>query len=161
MALHDFFCPTCGHDYPDVNIPIEIGAAAGAPLCVKCGSQTEWIPQVGRMDAANGPGFVAFDCYNSRNEPIHVSSLKQLRTIERQSEVDQRNGEGQPMVWRRYSQDRSNVHSHTLGTDPQQAPTKDAARKFGPEIRRSAEEPNVTFGPGVTESNASALKEAP
>ena len=112
MALHDFWCQVCGQVLVDIDVPISIGARAGAPP--HCGEPTRWIPQVGRMDGANGPGFEAFDAYDGQNRPVTVDSLKKLRDIERQSEVDARNGEGQPIVWRRYSQDASNRHTHTL-----------------------------------------------
>lgn len=49
MALHDFWCQVCGQVLVDVNVPIEIGARAGAPI--HCARVTSWIPAVGRMDA--------------------------------------------------------------------------------------------------------------
>lgn len=156
MALHDFECPSCGRIYRDVNVPIEIGAMRGAPPCLNCGVDTEWIPQIGRMDAYEP--FHEFTVRDGRNQEVVVDSLAKLRKIERESETAERNGEGQRMVWRKYSQDRSNVHVHTLGKDPQEAPSRAAAAKFGPAIRRRAEEPSVTYGPGVNDLNASALR---
>src|SRR5215510_15475138 len=110
MALHDFWCQVCGQVLVDVNISIDIGATAGAPL--HCGRPTSWIPQVGRMDAYEP--FQEFETYDGQNRPVVVDSLKKLRDIERQSEQDARNGEGQPIVWRRYSNDKSNHDVHTL-----------------------------------------------
>jgi hypothetical protein len=49
MALHDFWCQVCGQVLVDVNVPISLGAQAGAPE--HCGRRTAWIPQVGRIDA--------------------------------------------------------------------------------------------------------------
>lgn len=154
MALHDY--THCGKVARDINIPIAIGAVSGAPPCPTCGETMDWIPQVGRMDAYEP--FTEFTVKDGRGHDVLVDSLAKLRKVERESETHERNGEGQRMVWRKYSQDPSNVHVHTLGQDPQQAPTKESARRFGPGIRRQAEEPSVTFGPGVNESNASALR---
>lgn len=156
MALHDYECPSCSIRAYDINIPIEVGAVKGAPPCPECGQDMDWIPQVGRMDALEP--FQRFETTDGRGQPITIDSLHKLRQIERESEVHERNGEGQRMVWRKYSQDPSNVHVHTLGTDPQEAPSRAAAAKFGPGIRKSAEEPSVTYGPGVTDANTSALR---
>lgn len=50
----------------------------------------------------------------SGNRTFKVDSLHAMRQIERQTEQMHRNGEGQPLVWRDYSQNRSNFDSHTL-----------------------------------------------
>jgi len=151
MALHDFWCQVCGQVLTDINVPIELGARSGAPE--HCGRPTSWIPQVGRMDAGSGPGFEAFDAYDGQNHPVRVDSLHKLRAIERQSEADARNGEGQPIVWRRYSQDRSNVHTHSLapGWTGGEQPDPAYVKKFGASIRKSAEDPDLAYGPGVSD----------
>lgn len=158
MALHDYYCPTCSRVLADVPVEISVGATAGAPVC-SCGTPTEWIPQVGRMDASNGPGFQAFDTFNGRNEKVHVTSLKQLREIERQSEIDHRNGEGQPLVFRAFSNSRSQMDQSALhkSFEGGEQPTPAAKRRFGSSVQKAAEEPDRAFGPGVSESNASAL----
>lgn len=153
MANHDYGCDQCGYRAVDVWRTAAEGATANPPLC--CGVPMQWIPMIGRMDALE-PG-QEFTVYNGRNEPVLVESLAQMRKIERESEVHARNGEGQQMVWRKYSQDRSNNQVNTLGKDPQEAPNKASQRKFSQQ--RSASEPSVVFGPGVSEANASALKE--
>lgn len=157
MALHDFRCSICGKVSHDINIPISIGAVDGAPPCLWCGETMDWIPQVGRMDAYEPS--LEFDTFDGRNQPVHIDSLKKLRQVERESEIHARNGEGQPMVWRKYSQDRSNVHVSTLGESPTVAPTRSAAERFGSTLRKSAEAPDTTYGPGVSDSNTSALKD--
>lgn len=164
MALHDFECPHCGRTARDVNVPIAVGAREAivwCPTCATVGVETrmDWIPQIGRMDAANGPGFVGFDTFNGRNEKVHVSSLKQLRDLERQSEVDYKNGEGQPLVFRRWSQSDTNkdVHSLTPSLQGGEQPTEAGKHKFGSTLQKSTEAPDTGFGPGVSESNASAL----
>lgn len=155
MALHDFWCRHCGQVLVDVNIPIAIGAQAGAPL--HCGQKTSWIPQVGRMDAYEP--FQEFETRDGRNNLVTVDSLKKLRDIERDSEQRYRDGEGQPLVWRRWSQDRSNHDVHSLqpkwagGEQPDPA----YARKFGKALRKSIDEPEHTYGPGVTADTPTGL----
>lgn len=156
MALHDFFCPGCGRTFFDVDVPCAIGATKGAPECADCGRPCEWIPQVGRMDAKEP--FQAFTTYDGRNRPVVIDSLRKLRAVERESEVLAKNGEGQQIVFRAYSQDGSNRHTNTLG-DPaafSQRLDPAAIQKFG-KVLRSQEAPTTDFGPGVDESNTSAL----
>lgn len=157
MALHDFFCQTCGRVLVDIDVPIALGALAGAPD--HCGRKTAWIPQVGRMDAKEP--FQRFETTDGRGQPVVIDSLHKLRQVERESEVAFRNGEGQPMIFRRWSQDTSNQDRHTLSPDGSydggEQPTPDAVRRFGKALR-SAVEPELPFGPGVTEQNATALK---
>lgn len=153
MALHDFKCPACGHIERDHNVPIEIGAKAGAPPCpegcvtaaapmnyVGLGVSTPnaqrmtWIPKVGRMDAY-GPfqEFQASDCYGN---PVLVESMADIRKIERESEREYDHGEraddGSPLaqkqVWRDYSQDASNKDVHTFAKHPDRAMTDQTDR---------------------------------
>ena len=156
MALHDFYCQVCGQVLVDVNVPIAIGAAAGAPE--HCGRPTSWIPQVGRMDAYEP--FQEFETYDGQNRKVTVDSLHKLRQIEQQSEADARNGDGQPMVWRRYSQDHSNRDVNTLaprgwtgGAQPDPAWVK----KHGADLRKGAALENTDYGPGVSDATPSAL----
>jgi hypothetical protein len=73
--------------------------------------------------------------------------------------VHARNGEGQPMVFRRWAQSNSNRDQPTLSKDYRggEQPTAGAAHRFGSTLKRSVEAPDHTFGPGVSEANASAL----
>ena len=157
MALHDFWCQTCGQVLIDVNVPIAVGATAGAPE--HCGRPTAWLPAVGAMDAASGPGFQAFDTYDGQNRRVRVDSLKKLRDLERQSETDARNGEGQPINWRRWSQDRSNhdVHSLAPGWTGGAQPDPAFVKKHGARIRRDAAVADTEYGPGVSDATPSAL----
>lgn len=157
MARHDFFCQECGQVLVDINIPIAIGAAAGAPL--HCGKPTHWIAQVGRMDASSGPGFTAFETRDAHNNLVKVDSLKKLRDIERESEQAYRNGEGQPLVFRRWANDNSNKDVHTLHPDWHGGATPDPAyvKKHAAQIRRDAEVANTEYGPGISDDTPSAL----
>ena len=156
MALHDFYCPACGQVLVDVNVPIEIGARLGAPE--HCGRQTEWIPQVGRMDAYEP--FQEFETRDGQNRRVTVDSLHALRKVERQSEQDYRNGEGQPLVWRSYSNDASNRDVHALhpGWTGGERPDPAFVRKHGATFRRGNDSVAETdYGPGVSDATPSAL----
>lgn len=157
MALHDFWCQTCGQVLVDIDVPMAVGARAGAPL--HCGRPTAWIPQVGRMDASSGPGFQAFTCRDGQNREVTVDSLSKLRRIERESEQQYQNGEGQPLVWRRYSNDDSNKDVHSL--HPRwtggEAPDPAFVRKHASELRRSDAVADTDYGPGVSDATPSAL----
>lgn len=107
------------------------------------------------MDAFEPGG--EFQVYNGQNQRVHVESFAQMRKIERESEQQARNGEGQPMRFRALHQHHSNMGDNTFGKDPSEKPTPEAAKRFGGAMRAVAA-PDVKFGPGVSESNASALK---
>lgn len=127
MALHDFCCPHCGFIERDVDVPSAVGARAHVIYCPSCVEYRDdkaglrpvyhamdWLPQIGRMSAGHGPTFTAFETYDGRNRKVRVESIADLRRIERESEAMARNGEGQIMVWRDYSNDRSNRHDSAI-----------------------------------------------
>jgi len=159
VAYHDFWCARCGQLRVDVAIPVAIGARAGAPE--HCGARMVPIPAIGRMDigGVKGAAFHGFTTTDGRGQPVHIDSLHTLRRVEREAEQAYRNGEGQPMVFRRWAQDPSNRDQPTLsksyyGGD---APDPVAKHRFGSTRASSTEAPDRGFGPGVNESNASAL----
>lgn len=146
---------------PDQYRTIAQGASAHPPMCPDCGDPMAWVPAIGMMDAFE-PGS-EFVCYDGQNRPVQVESFRQMRRLERESEQQFRNGEGQPMRFRALHQHRSNMGDNTFGPDPAEHPTEDAKRRFGGTLRQLAPgaegaPPEVAFGPGVTENNASALK---
>jgi hypothetical protein len=155
MALHDFWCQVCGQVLVDIAVPATVGAQKGAPE--HCGRKTNWIPQVGRMDAYEP--FQEFETYDGQNHRVTVDSLKKLRDIERESEQQARNGEGQPLVWRHYSNDRSNRDVHAL--HPRwtggETPDPDWVKAHGAELRRDASIADTDYGPGVSDATPSAL----
>lgn len=170
MALHDFFCGVCGQVLVDIHVPVAIGATAGAPW--HCEQKMAPIPGIGSMDigAVKTAGFQGFTTTDGRGQPVHIDSLHKLRQVERESEQAYRNGEGQPMVWRRWAQDKSNEDAPTLSKSYDgggEAPTPAAAHRFGSTLRKSEgdrEEGGPAdksldrgYGPGVSDANASAL----
>jgi hypothetical protein len=83
----------------------------------------EPIPAAPAMDfgPSGGTGFKAFtieEDINGRPTTIEIDSLHKLRQVERESEVRARNGEGRPLVWRDYAQQRTNGDVHTLSANP-------------------------------------------
>ena len=112
MPLHDFWCQVCGQVLVDINVPISVGAAAGAPL--HCGKPAAWIPQVGVMDASSGPGFSSLRHPRRAEQPRPRRQPEQAAAAERDSERAYQNGEGAPLVFRRWANDKSNADRHTL-----------------------------------------------
>jgi len=156
MPLHDYFCQTCGQVSVDVYRSVVEGAQATPPT--HCDRPMAWIPQVGAMDAYEP--FQEFETRDGQNRPVLVDSLHKLRQVEEQSQRDYRNQEGQPLVWRRYSNDRSNHDVHALHPGWQGGAQPDPAfvKKHAASIKRSgADEPNVDYGPGVSDATPSAL----
>lgn len=108
MPYNDFRCATCGYwaEY--------WATRATAPS--HCGQTMEWFP-------SRAPGVDAKESFEetvvtSGNRSFKVDSLHAMRKIERETEQLARNGEGQPLVWRDYSQTRSNFDQHTLAKNP-------------------------------------------
>jgi hypothetical protein len=125
-----------------------------------------WIPQTRAMDigGVKTAGFRGFYTTDGRGDRVFVDSLRKLRQVEREAEQAYRNGEGQPMVFRRWAQDPSNADLPTLSKSYAggEQPTPEAKHRFGATAQRHPEEPEGrVFGPGVDLSNASALPDAP
>ena len=103
--------------------------------------------------------FRKFTTRDGRNQLVEIDSLQKLRQVERESEQLARNGEGQHITFRAFSQDGSNRDVNTHGEPPAPGLTEEGKRKWG--LRGatsvSAEEPAGEYGPGVNDSNTSAL----
>lgn len=103
-ARNDYLCEICGL-YKEYWCD-----GSDRPTC--CGKQMSWAPSRPPAVDAKEP-YHEFDVqHNGRT--YHIDSLHKLRQVERESEAMARNGEGAPMVWRDYSNDRSNFDRHTL-----------------------------------------------
>jgi hypothetical protein len=80
--------------------------------------------------------------------------------VEKESETLAKNGEGQQVVFRAYSQNRGNRLDNTFG-DPTEKPTAAAKRKWGLQGATKAlggdQEPAHSYGPGINDSNTSML----
>jgi hypothetical protein len=98
---------------------------------------------------------------------IRVDSLNDIRRIERESEKMARDGVGEQLIFRKYAQDRGNLHEHTMGPDPSKTPSPQWLREHGgvghvEDTRgKGPEDVRVEMGPGAREELASALPESP
>lgn len=130
MAVHDLHCLGCDRIQQDVDIAISVGARAycRTHCCPWCQGPLEPVAAIGSMSL-----FHEFEKFTTPIEDpaspsgfrdVTVSTLADIRRLERESEQAERNGEGRRMVWRDYSQDPSNRDKHTLGEDPSMKPAK-------------------------------------
>lgn len=171
MPHHDLVCLVCLAERPNTYLPLRqlavpedhggylVRQTVDFPIC--CGVPMAYdLPHV-VMDAKEP--FQEFEVEVPQPDGTHkavlVDSLRKMRQIEHETEGRAKNGEGQPMIWRDYSQDQSNFDKHTLGEiDPPLS--KAARRRFGRAIK-SVDAPSVEYGPGVSDANTSVLPEAP
>jgi len=131
MALHDLRCRDCGHVYEDVNIPVSLGARAYCETnycacSIGAESTLEPVPAA-HFSGFNDSGKGSFAKFTTQVEDpgsptgwrdITIGSLADIRREERESEQRERNGDGQRLCWRDYSQDASNKDKHTMMDDP-------------------------------------------
>lgn len=164
MAFHDYSCWHCETELHDQYRTIAEGGSSRPPLCPSCGNQMGWVPQARfdlRSDSA-ASDIPKFTTYDGQNNLVEIDSLHKLRTLERESEQQARNGEGQPLRFRAYSQNRSNIQDNTFGPDPASRPSAVGKKKFGLQgatrkIDAAEGVPVHSYGPGVNDSNTSAL----
>ena len=125
-----------------------------------------WMPKANFDLRTDGTSFAKFTVYDGQNNPVEVDSLHTLRRIERESEQLARNGEGQHMTFRAYANDSTNLDVNTHGDRASEKPTAAGKRKFGlqggakplvPDLSSESGEPDRPYGPGVNDTNASAL----
>lgn len=165
MPRHDFRCPACGSILRDQYRSIEQGGAAHPPRCPSCMEMMTWIVPRPRMslgtdgEGENAHTFHKFTTRDGRNQLVEIDSLAKLRQVERESEQLAKDGEGQHITFRAFSQDRSNRDVNTHGEPPSGELTAEAKRKWGLRgaTSLSAEEPSGEYGPGIDDSNTSAL----
>lgn len=156
MALHDFKC-ACGVVLEDIYRRADDGPRVRPERCPACAAFMEWIPQTRAMDVGGvkGAAFQQFQV-DVDGTPQVIDSLHTLRRVERESEQRYRNGEGEPLRFRTFSQDRSNKDVGTFGTagtiggqvyDSGKTPAKKA-----PTVRHGEQQPQARTarGGGVT-----------
>lgn len=160
MPRHDYRCPSCGRELRDQYRPVTEGGSAHPPFCTICQISMVWVVPVVANDLrsdSDDPHFKKFHVWDGDHR-IEISSLSQMRTLERETAKKAADGIGQPLVFRAYSQDHSNLSVNTFGDGPSERPTDEAKRRFGQQAMiKSLDEPEGAFGPGVDESNCSAL----
>lgn len=157
----------------------ECGAAIrtphGAPIPEHCGREAKWKqtrdfkPEehgwaTGEKSAAIGfrhtsPWVVPLEGTGPHGQ-LEVTSLRQVREIERESEKRERDGVGEALHFRAFSNDTKNggMLKNTFGEPPQRAPVlvdSKGRQKISFEVVEG--EPIEAMGPGADENLASAL----
>ena len=107
MPRNDYECPICNTVRRDV-----VTVWPERPSC--CGVTMDWLPGGTCVDS-----FTPFEA-DVGDTSVLVTSLHQARTLEREAERATANQEGQPMIFRHLSQDRSNMDRNVFGPPPNQ-----------------------------------------
>lgn len=170
MPNHDYFCPPCKVYLRDQYRSVAVGGRGQLPACRHCGYPMIWVVPRLRMDlrtdgeGTSGQRFQKFTARDGLNNLVEIDSLHKLRQVERESEKMAADGIGQPIRFRAYAQDHSNMGQNTFGDGPAEKPTAEHKRRFGfrggaSQLQRDSDgnDPECPYGPGVDESNASAL----
>jgi len=167
---HDYYCPSCKVTLRDQYRSIEVGGQAQLPDCKHCGYPMIWVVPRPRMDlrtdgdGASGETFQKFTCRDGLNRVVEIDSLHKLREVERESEKMAADGLGQPIRFRGFSQNASNMQANTFGEPPSEKIPDDVKRKWGlrgntkaAHVEADGSEPEFAYGPGVNDNNTSAL----
>ena len=176
MPRHDYVCSDCRTVLRDQYRSIEQGGAAHPPRCPSCFAMMTWIIPVPRMDlrsdgeGSSGARFQKFTVRDGLNRLVEVDSLHKVREIERESAKMAADGIGQPILFRGFAQDHSNMGVNLFGDGPSEKPEPKYKQKFGLQGGASAvaptvedgvvSDPDYSYGPGVDDSNTSPLKES-
>lgn len=161
MPLHDYRCPVCGTEVIDVYVPVTERASQRAPICsgAECGNQPmDWLPQIGSMGLIQDSAREVIQVLqpDGSHKPVEITSLADIRRLERESEIAYRNGEGQPLRWRAYSQDKSN-DDVPLFADPSERPDPEFLKKNSVQSTDEAGAEKLGYGPGVSDNTTSSL----
>ena len=107
MPVHDWICENCGFELPDQYQSLT-PAVAVCPVCHYV-MQKSWQR---RPRALFKPFTIDYG-----KGPVEVTSLDQVRRIERESDRDFSEGKSGKMVFRAFSQDNSNYDVNTLDSE--------------------------------------------
>lgn len=117
----NYCCPRCNLIVREHPVAFGTTFPEGAPFCGRCKDiafagliKMDWLPQIGRMSAGNGPTFTAFEVHGPDGKLKRINSITELRHMEMESEKMERDGVGQKMVWRDLANDRSNKYDHAI-----------------------------------------------
>jgi hypothetical protein len=171
MPWADYTCEGCPGIVRNHRFDAALGAIASAPICPVCEIVMTYVPAIGRMSAGNGPSFKAFEVAREvvdvnpatgKVERHHrretIDSIAKLRAVERDSDRRAANGEGEPMRFRVFSQDHSNMDRGSFGPlVPESSVLKKSGRVSVKAVTPSdGSEPVVETGPGMSGSQALA-----
>ena len=122
MPRQRFRCPACGFTdtlvYPTPLYDLQHNRMSSWPHCPQCQttfqaiSEMEPFPDEMNHDLLTGGlGLSVTGCDGGETT---VSSLREIRAIENESLRRTRNGDGTPVIFRGFSQNRSNRHVNSL-----------------------------------------------
>lgn len=175
MPRADYVCDGCNIKFPDVVFGMSVGATASAPACTRCGLPTRPIPFANfdlKTDGDGGRGFQKFDIWRQTpqkdgtlvQQRETIDSLHKLRRIEADSEQRYRNGEGEPMRFRGYANNASNMDRNSFGDagrigDRTYDSGAQPQRKQNVQVARHGQaKPKIPVGPGLSRRGATPLK---
>jgi len=179
MPSNYYRCPTCGTLHLITYRLRDVGGDGWPPICgaVPPAEATYWglcrgvleiAPQPGdfamdaRSDGGTGKGFQKFSV-DVDGHPVEIDSLHKLRTIERESEQRYRNGEGEPLRFRAWTQEASNMGVSAFGDrgkigDQVYDSGTPHTKSEKVSVRRHGEtKPSIPLGPGMRRAKT-ALK---
>lgn len=111
-------------------------------ICERCGVTMEWgmFPWCKGSPADHGSGlkqhiFSPVEVDLGKEGKVVLSSVMDARRLERESEKRAANGEGQQIVFRAFTQDKSNYDRNSLGENPR-VPFRTRNRRGQPFITR-------------------------
>lgn len=132
MPRADYRCPECEYVERDVVFRMAWGAVASAPCC-PCHEDRDIVMEVipfcrfdVKGDGDGGKAFQKFDVYRQVptrdglvQERVTVDSLHKMRQIEHDSEQRFKDGEGEPLRFRAYANNGSNMDVNSFGQSGQ------------------------------------------
>jgi hypothetical protein len=161
MPQNYYYCSGCGTTILLTYKAADVDSEDWPPLCdfPGCDGVLELRPQPGdfAMDVGGvkGAAFKAFTV-DVDGTPTQVDSLHTLRRIERESEQRYRNGEGAPLRFRMWNQDKTNKDVGSFGTAGRigdqvydSGTPVPKSRKLGV-TRHGQQKPRVPLGPGLS-----------
>ena len=163
MPWTDYLCSSCGAEQTVVYSATDVDSINWPPRCAACAEPlTEYASCPAPAVDAKEP-FSRFSVH--RQVPTRdglmqveetIDSVHKLRQLEKDSEQRYRDGEGEPLRFRVYNQDASNMDVNSFGTegsiggrsyDSGKAPTP--PRKNLGVVRHGQQRPEVSIGPGL------------
>jgi hypothetical protein len=161
MPRQRFLCPRCGFIgevwYPMPEYSPAHQRLTAYPPCPNCAIEfpapvsQELTPYPERMTHDLLTGGTGLDVLNATGDAeVRISSLSEIRTIENESLRRARNGDGSPMVFRGFSQNRSNRHVNTFSGTPLET---NKPEKIDPRAMRTTQGRPITAA-AIPESQA-------
>lgn len=123
MPQQHYECPSCEQLWLMTYALADVGAPNWPPKCPDCYREMLLAPQTMRIDlktdGEGGKGFQKFTVHrlgpDGQQHEETIDSLHKLRAIEHDSEQRYRDGEGEPLRFRGYAQNKSNIDVNAFG----------------------------------------------